>query len=141
MIRMEDDLRHQMNYYKDQLEEYRNRVGENQKKLKRLYPAKDRLQYYKDCAKSNEPHFKGLVDGLDADANWSGEKRNSVRSLMGDSIYWQYRDYTRSVDDALDAVCDEITRLENDCTIRGGAISSFIRHINTLKNEIRKATN
>lgn len=136
-----ESLKRERQRYKDWLEDARNRIGENTNKLSRLYPVRERLGQLKEVAESREESFRGMIQGLDADSNWTGNKRDELRTLMGDSVTRDYKNYTEWLDQRLDAVCDEIARLENDSFSLGGDVTWLVRKVNTLTNEIRKWLN
>lgn len=136
-----DGLYGQLRAIRDSISTLYNEISDNNAKINRLYTAKQQMQNYKSLAEGNKESFQQIIDGFDADPNWSGSKRDDVRACMGDAVLRDYSTYINNVDAALDAICDEITRLENTNLSKGGILTWKTRQENYILNEIRKAFN
>lgn len=60
---------------------------------------------------------------------------------FNNTIVPEYKTYVDRIDEILDAVCDEITRLENDNYRLNGDILGLVSAINSLINKIRTLCN
>lgn len=136
-----DSLNNQIQNLQHQISQVTGEISANNGKIRRLKEAKKSLENHKDDAESNRDSFNGLLGGFDADENWSGNRKDDVRSVMADDVKNDYQSYVDRVDEALDAVCDEITNLENANMSKFGAITWMERQVNSLVNEVRKQLN
>lgn len=136
-----DSLNNQIWNLKNQINQFIGEISANDKKISRLNAAKKQLKKQKEDAEDNMDSFNRLVEGFDADANWSGSRKADVRTVMADYVSKDYSSYVDRIDEALDAVCDEITRLENSNMSKLGSVTFLERQVNILVNEVRKYLN
>ena len=69
------------------------------------------------------------------------EKRDKTVNEFNNTIVPGYKTYVDRIDEVLDAVCDEITRLQNDNLSLNGDILGIVSAINSLINKIRTLCN
>ena len=113
----------------------------NVEKLNRLYRAKSLLETQKGFADDRHKGIKSYVEGHDYSAGWTGDKANTTKSNIQDSIVSSYNVYVNSIDNHIDALCDEITRIENENNQLSWDILHLGSLINSLANEIEKLFN
>lgn len=73
--------------------------------------------------------------------DWRGEEERSLHRFTEDELKRNYVTYLAKIDNVLDCLCDEITRLENEARNIRGWIGSILSDINNLLNEKEKRKN
>lgn len=68
---------------------------------------------------------------------WKGKNKETFESMMAD-LDGDYKTYYDGVDDLYDAICDEITRLENEANDATGVIGWLQNSLNNIGNELEK---
>lgn len=68
---------------------------------------------------------------------WKGKNKENFESMMTD-LDGNYKTYYNGVDDLYDAICDEITRLENEANDATGVIGWLQNSLNNIGNELEK---
>lgn len=121
----------------DKQRTYDNNVG----KLERLYRVKSTLEVQKGYANDRCKGIKSYVEGSDYSVGWMGSRADMTRNNISEHIVGSYQAYVQSIDGHLDAVCDEITRLENENSQLSWDILHLGSLINSLANEIEKLFN
>lgn len=114
---------------------------DNTGKLNRLYRVKHTIEIQKGYANERYKSIKSYVEGSSYPTNWVGNKANETKRNIENDIVNAYRKYIVSIDEYLDAVCDEITRLENVNAQLNWDILHLGSLINSLANEIEKLFN
>ena len=113
----------------------------NVTKLNRLYKAKSTLVSQKSSANDRYKSVKSYVESSDYSYNWKGNKANKTKNNISGNIVSSYSAYVKLIDNHLDALCDEITRIENQNKQLRGDILYLGSLINSLANEIGKLFN
>lgn len=123
------------------MEQKQNICRENQNKIARLKAVKSNLETQKANAKRNHKSLKEYAQSAEEFSEWIGKTRDKTVGKFEDSIIPQYASYVERIDEILDAVCDEITRLQNDNLQLNGDIFGIASAINSLINKIRTLCN
>ncbi len=113
----------------------------NVAKLNRLYRVKSTLEAQKGNANDRYKNLKSYVESSGYSQNWTGNKANKSKNYISGDILGSYNVYVKQIDNHLDALCDEITRLENQNMQIRGDILRLGSLINSLANEIEKLFN
>lgn len=118
-----------------------NQVSTNEEKIRRLKVVKTNLENEKSNAKRNRENLKKYPEGTENLGDWYGVMHSTIKSVLENDVIAQYDGYVDRIDEALDSVCDEITRLQNenmqlewDILHIGSLINSLINEIATLCN-------
>ena len=82
----------------------------NEKKIERLKTARDSIQSQKNSAKQAEKLEK-YANG-DEIGEWIGKEQTATVYSIEGNVVGQYNTYIERIDDVVDALCNEITRLE-----------------------------
>ncbi|MBE6052870.1 MAG: DUF5082 domain-containing protein [Clostridium sartagoforme] len=113
----------------------------NVAKLNRLYKVKSTLETQKGYANDRYKNLKSYVEASGYSQNWTGNKANKSKDYISGNIVGSYNGYVKQIDNHLDALCDEITRIENENMQLRGDILRLGSLINSLTNEIQKLFN
>lgn len=124
-----------------QLHAAQREKAENDRKIARLKPAKKSMQQIKNRLEDRSRRQKSTARKDETYCGWVGKTQQKAEDNFGSSIPSEYSRYIRSVDSVLDAICDEITRLENENARLLGLIGYLIATINSILNAMEKATN
>lgn len=124
-----------------QLDAVRRQVSANNSNISRLKTAKRLLQQSKSQLNTHRRQLASKANNSDTYQGWKGQTQSNSRGFLSDIVIAEYRSFITSVDNRLDAVCDEITRLENENYRLGGHIGYLTASINSLLNELETATN
>ena len=130
-------LRSQQYYKIQQKNQCQSRINDIDRKLERLKTAKRELTSDKSNAKTKKKDGDSFPDQL---TRWEGDKHNTYISNT-DQLSGYMDSYYKDVDNALDAVCDAITSLENERSSQYGLLGSLVSAINSIGNEIEKLLN
>lgn len=109
-------------------------------KLNRLYRVKSTIEVQKNDANSRYKSIKIYAENSNYSCNWVGNKADKTKDSIK-NIVSSYSAYVKLIDNHLDALCDEITRLENQNKQLRGDILYLGSLINSLANEIEKLFN
>lgn len=124
-----------------QLHAAQRQKAENDRKIARLKPAKSSMQQIKGRLQNRASSQKSVARNDSTYCGWVGSTQQETETLFASDIPKEYSYYIRSVDYVLDAICDEITRLENDNARLLGLIGYLIAAINSILNAMETATN
>jgi len=86
------------------------RVRALEEKIRRLEEARKRVK----TAKDNVGTIKDDVKKQSDQDSWKGEKKDKYSTLIDGVFAGDFKSYHDRVDDLLDAIMDEKTRLENE---------------------------
>ncbi len=118
-----------------------SKYNANSEKIRRLKAVKSNLETQKGIADQHCKGIKNYGENADNFKDWYGNMYTKTLGCISGEIVLQYKDYVRRVDEVLDAVCNEITRLENENMQLHGDILHLASLINSLINKIRTLTN
>ena len=104
----------------------------NEKKIERLKTARDSIQSRKELEK--------YANG-DEIGEWIGKEQTATVYSIEGNVVGQYNTYIERIDDVVDALCNEITRLENENMQLSWDVLHIGSLINSLVNEIRTLCN
>ena len=135
------NARNEKSGYEKQKEEKENICRENDEKNRRLKVVKKKLEKQKGQAKGKYDSRKEDAEGAGEFTEWIGDKRDKTVNEFNNTIVPGYKTYVDRIDEVLDAVCDEITRLQNDNLSLNGDILGIVSAINSLINKIRTLCN
>lgn len=121
--------------------EKESRVRNNNQKLNRMYSAKSILETQKGYAYERYRLIKAYAEDGNFPAGWTGNNARQTKSNFDNNVVPLYKTYINSIDECLDALCDEITRIENENNRLNGDIWSLVSIINSIANEIEKLFN
>ena len=85
----------------------------NEKKIERLKTARDSIQSQKNSAKAKRKKLEKYANG-DEIGEWIGKEQTATVYSIEGIVVGQYNTYIERIDDVVDALCNEITRLENE---------------------------
>lgn len=135
------NARNEKSGYERLKEEKENICRENDEKIRRLKAVKSNLETQKDKAKSRYDSLRDYAESAGEFTEWVGDKRDKTVDEFNNMIVPGYKTYVERIDEILDAVCDEITRLQNDNLRLNGDILGIVSAINSLINKIRTLCN
>lgn len=119
----------------------RQQVEINNRKIRRLKKAKQEMVQNKTRLNSRASYEKSLARSDSTYGEWTGNTQKELCNFFSSTIPSEFRYYIYLVDNVLDAICDEITRLENENYRLNGLIGELIAAINSLINAMETATN
>ena len=117
---------------------YERDVRDIEENIRRLKAAKAKVSDIKMSVSDLTRKTKSSFDDI---GEWQGEQYQWAKTETTDNLHSRYVKYRNDTDYALDRICDEITRLQNESTKLLGLIGSLARAINNLANEIEKILN
>lgn len=118
-----------------------NVYNANSKKIERLKKVKTNLEKQKAAAKDRYRSLKNYSEDTGSFGEWAGEKYQKTVNEFNNTIVPGYESYVERIDEVLDAVCDEMTRLQNENMQLNGDILHLASLINSLINKIRTLCN
>lgn len=124
-----------------QLEATRRKVENNRNKIRRLNSAKRQVRQIKGNLSSRMRQFQRKGNSKDTYGSWSGEKRDYFQGYMSDTVISEYQLLIQAVDNRLDAICYEITELENENYRLNGVVGYLMSSINSIINAIETSVN
>lgn len=116
-------------------------VKANKEKIERLKVVKTNLETQKQNAEDGHMVLKAYAESDGTYGDWLGTMCDKTKGNLNDTIVPEYQSYIDRIDEALDAVCDEITRLQNKNLQLNGDILRLASLINSLINKIRNLCN
>lgn len=126
--------------YKSQKRSYESERAAVREKLDRLKEAKRNVSNVKN--NMVDPARDDISNKLGKHADtWQGTVYENVYEVHAYGIMSNYNNYYDDVDYILDAICDEITRLENENRHLGTLLNAVINTLNSIGNEIEKLLN
>ena len=108
-----------------------------EKKIERLEGAKQKLQTYKLNIESEK---FDITQKLSC-SSWKGSNKEEYEGIAEEQLKPCYQTYYDETDQAVDAIMDEITRLENQIYDQEGVIGWLKSQINSLGNYIETLLN
>ncbi len=133
-----DLLRGRLRRREREYDDCRERISDCRKKLERLKPAKKRISELKSDFRTIQTREKNY---LNRSRDWTGQTEREFRRLAQDVVDENKSYLSNSLDYALDAINDEITRLQNKIMEENGLLGKLGALINSLRNEIEKLLN
>lgn len=132
-----NSLVRQKNGVQDDINRCEDTIEALSKKIEKLKIAKSFLNTAENELKKVK---KSSQKTIEAKYAWMGSNYQSFSALGSTSIsdndtYWSNVDYAR------DAICDELTRLENERNRQYGILGKLVSLFNSLGNEIEKLVN
>ena len=112
----------------------------NEKKIERLKTARDSIQSQKNSPKAKRKKLEKYANG-DEMGEWIGKEQTATVYSIEGNVVGQYNTYIERIDDVVDALCNEITRLENENMQLSWDVLHIGSLINSLVNEIRTLCN
>ena len=107
---------------------------------KRSKTARDSIQSQKNSAKAKRKKLEKYANG-DEIGEWIGKEQTATVYSIEGNVVGQYNTYIERIDDVVDALCNEITRLENENMQLSWDVLHIGSLINSLVNEIRTLCN
>ena len=102
--------------------------------------SKDSIQSQKNSAKAKRKKLEKYANG-DEIGEWIGKEQTATVYSIEGNVVGQYNTYIERIDDVVDALCNEITRLENENMQLSWDVLHIGSLINSLVNEIRTLCN
>lgn len=139
----------------DKQQEYENLKSQQRTTQRKYIASQERIEEYdyrirrlknaKETVKEQKSRFKALKKDderiIEAKRSWEGETKNTFvdkgASMIDENNYY----YKYSIDYVLDALNDEITRLENKRYAEYGVLGNLASLLNTLANKIENLFN
>lgn len=135
------NARSQKSGYEREWESKESTCRQNREKISRLKTVKSNLETQKAIAKGRYQSLKDYAQSGSQFTEWTGDKSTKTANEFNSTIVPGYDTYVDRIDEILDAVCDEITRLENENMQLNGDILYLGFLINSLINTIEKLCN
>lgn len=135
------NARSQKSYYERLKAAKEGICNENDQKIARLKSVKSNLEAQKFNAETQYNNWKQYSDNDANFADWYGDTCTKTRENLQNSLVSEYKGYVERIDEVLDAVCDEITHLQNENFMLNGDILGIVSTINSLLNKIRTLCN
>lgn len=135
------NARSQKSGYERERESKESTCRQNREKISRLKTVKSNLETQKAIAKGRYQSLKDYAQSGSQFTEWTGDKSTKTANEFNSTIAPGYDTYVDRIDEILDAVCDEITRLENENMQLNGDILYLGSLINSLINTIEKLCN
>ena len=101
---------------------------------------KKSIQSQKNSAKAKRKKLEKYANG-DEIGEWIGKEQTATVYSIEGNVVGQYNTYIERIDDVVDALCNEITRLENENMQLSWDVLHIGSLINSLVNEIRTLCN
>lgn len=117
------------------------KVKSNNSKIDKLKKAKSNLETQKKNAQTYQKNLKKYSENTDNMGDWYGVKCQNVKDVFNTELVPQYQNYVDRIDEVLDSICNEITRLENENWQLNGDILYICQAINSLLNKIETLCN
>ena len=133
-----DGLRSKVYDIERSISNCRNKKTTVDEKIAALKEAKKKVaEIKKDISRQNATaeYIFGYLD------SWKGSNYNKYEEQVHSGLKEEYKQYYNGVDDVLDAINDEITRLRNESYDLDNSLRWLQSKINILFNEIRNAMN
>lgn len=131
----------EIDFHEKQKSQIQSTFSTNDDKIRRLDVVKKNLELQKSNAKNNHINLKSYSENKSDMGDWSGAMNKRTIDIFENDIVSQYGKYVDRIDDVLDFVCDEITRLQNENMQLEWDIFHIGSLINSLLNEIEKLCN
>ena len=93
-----------------------------------------------NSAKAKRKKLEKYANG-DEIGEWIGKEQTATVYSIEGNVVGQYNTYIERIDDVVDALCNEITRLENENMQLSWDVLHIGSLINSLVNEIRTLCN
>lgn len=136
-----NQARNEKSRYESSLSDKQKLYNENNAKIKRLQAVKKRVEESKSTANGRCKELAKFAEGEEAFSDWYGNMCNKTKESFSTVINPKYTSYVNDIDDVLDAICDEITRLQNQNYTLDSDIGWLKSAINSLINKIRTLCN
>lgn len=127
--------------YETSRQNKQNQYNVNVRKIARLKSVRTNLEVQKSVAKGKKTGIEKYIQNFQSVSEWTGEKSIKTQNAISRDVISSYENYRKRIDEVLDAVCDEITKLENENFRLNGDILHLVSLINSVVNEIRKLCN
>lgn len=134
-----DSLHSDLSYYRRRKSQYQSEQSAVKQKIRRLKNTKNSVAGIKSSVSDARSYIGNKMETHQD--TWAGENQRTVNEIHINEINAGYDRYYNDVDAVLDAICDEITRLENENRHLGFLLNSVVNSINSICNEIEKLTN
>lgn len=134
-------LKSEMDGYEKQKKNAEDAVKLNEDKIERLQTVKTSLQGYKESVDYITIGWNDFLTVLSSDTYWRGNLKMKVEDYVLNAFSVDTKMYFDNIDVVLDAICDEITKLENENAKTKGWIGTLSSWINSIGNEIEKLLN
>lgn len=131
----------QKSSYQSSVNSKQRTYNNNKARIERLKKVKATLETQKGYANERYKNIKSYVESSNFSINWTGNNADKTKKNISEKIVSAYKSYVGEIDRHLDAVCDEITRIENENYRLNGDILRLRSWINDLTNEIEKLFN
>lgn len=121
------------------LSEYIEQQQQNERKLARLRNAKEKVATEKKRVKTERKQI--LKKPGSYKSTWRGDEFHWITDKTDGDLAVSTRMFIASVDEALDDICDAITRLENENFHLGILADGIHDTLNNIGNDIEKLLN
>ena len=135
------NARSQKSGYERERADKESTCRQSREKSSRVKTVKSNLETQKAVAKGRYQSLKDYAESGSQFTEWTGDKSTKTANEFNSTIVPGYDTYVDRIDEILDAVCDEITRLENENMQLNGDILHLGSLINSLVNTIEKLCN
>lgn len=127
--------------YETQKATCETQAAELRKKITILSKAKTDLEEVKKKLERRFEEEKKEAAAQKEKMEWKGDQWNTVRGYIDEGYIPDYKAYVVSVDDALDAICKENTRVSQQVLELEGAIGRLAASIRELAGQIETMIN
>ena len=130
-----------INYYRNQLGAYQSQNEMIIEKKSRISAAKERVKnLIADCESVKET-IQSKTSSGELYGEWNGRTLEGFDNAINYGITEEYSSFIKQLEEILNILCDEETRLENLYMENYGVIGKMLGIINNLKNEVEKSIN
>lgn len=133
-----DGLRSQMYDTERSIDNYKSKKITVDEKIVALKEARKEVAGIKKDISRQDATAEYIFGYLD---NWKGSNYDEYEEQVHSGLKEEYKQYYNKVDDVLDSINDEITRLRNESYDLDNSLKWLQSKINILFNEIRNAMN
>lgn len=134
----EASIRAQISSAESQIDGCNAYIAELQEKIARLKEVKPIVSGVKNNLLNAEMELNGKIAMQE---RWRGDNKIAYDEAACDKIFVPYEKYYDGVDDILDSINDEITRMENEIYEQQGLIGRLRAWCNSLWNELANLFN
>ncbi len=121
----------------EQKEDCENKKADMEDRIERLKAAKAKVS----TIKSQVPGLRMKASWLQVPQLWEGDKCTQYQEVVRDELLEGFSTYYNHTDDALDAINNEITRLQNESREIDGVIGSLLNSISYIGTAIENFFN
>lgn len=118
------------------IKDYENKNTKIQQKIRQLRNAKKEIKEFRKDVNSQRKRINKMSKGL---KGWKGSNYNVYKIKIDGQLIEGYKTYNNGLNDVLDSIDDEISRLRNESYRLDGNMESLRVRVNWLYREIENS--